>query len=150
MAGEQVLRDLLVLERGAVVAYQAALARGLLGRAATEAVQLLREQDAEHARTLEQLLTAAGGALPPAPAREVPRVAAARSQQELLDYVRELEEIAVAGYYDAQQKLRAPALLVTLARIMAVEGQHLVLARQALGESPVPEPFENRRALIYP
>ena len=49
---------------------------------------------------------------------------------------------AVAAYYDAHRKLIAAGLLQTAASIMANEGQHLVVLRQAAGQAPVPNALE--------
>ena len=54
--------------------------------------------------------------------------------------------MALAAYYQAHQKLRGAKLLRTTARIMASEGQHLVVLRQALGRDPVPNAFETGAA----
>ncbi len=54
----------------------------------------------------------------------------------------ELETAAVGAYYDAHQRLEDAKLLQAGASIMANEGQHLVVLRQLLGRSPVPNAFE--------
>jgi len=49
---------------------------------------------------------------------------------------------AIAAYYEAQQSLRRAEFLQTAAAIMANEGQHLALLREALHREPVPNAFE--------
>lgn len=139
----QALGELLTLERRTVVAYESALATGLLGRESSAAIRLLRAHEADHARALEDALRALG-VTPPAraPDRRVPGLAGAASERDVLAFARELEEIGVAAYYDALQKLRGADQLTLAARIMAVEGQHLVLVRERLGGTLVPEAFE--------
>jgi hypothetical protein len=50
--------------------------------------------------------------------------------------------MAVAAYYEAHRKLRDTKVLQTAAQIMAAEGQHLVVLRQALRRNPAPHAFE--------
>ena len=52
------------------------------------------------------------------------------------------ETNAIAAYYEAQQSLRRAEFLQTTAAIMANEGQHLALLREALHREPVPNAFE--------
>ena len=46
----------------------------------------------------------------------------------------------------ASRSCASAALLRTTAQIMASEGQHLVVLRQALGRDPVPNAFETGAA----
>lgn len=142
MADRQVVLELLIAERRTIVGHEAALRTGLLGREATTTVRRLRDHEAQHAELLESELRKLGGTPPPPLDDAVPALADAGGERAVLDFVRELEEVAVAAYYDAQQKVRDSRLLVLLARIMAVEGQHLVLVRRGLGQPLVPQPFE--------
>ena len=142
-----ILASAIRLEHTAVAAYAAAVNSGLLTPAVRRAAVLFGRQEAEHGAALTAALKALGG-VPPvgtdakllAPLRRV------RSQRQVLEFAVELESMAVAAYEDAARKLRAARLLQTSAQIMANEGQHLVVLRQALGRDPVPNAFENGRA----
>ncbi len=56
----------------------------------------------------------------------------------VLAFAIELENMAIAAYADAVMNLTDPALMTPVTQIMANEGQHLVVLRQALGTGPVP------------
>lgn len=142
MAERQTLSELLLLERRLVVAYDASLDTGLLGHSARATVRRLRSSEADHVSILSDLLEDAGGTPPPAPDDRVPGLAGVADERGVLDFVRDLEEVSVAAYYDALQKLTQPQILRSLALIMAVEGQHLALVRRDLGQPPVPHAFE--------
>jgi hypothetical protein len=62
------------------------------------------------------------------------------------EFAIQLELMAVAAYYDASRMLRQARLLQTSVQIMANEGQHLVVLRQALGKEAVRNAFENGKA----
>jgi proteasome lid subunit RPN8/RPN11 len=66
----------------------------------------------------------------------------ARTKADVLAYLVALETMEVAAYYDAAKNFEATKLLQTGAQIMANEGQHLVVLRQALGRDPAPNAYE--------
>jgi len=139
----EVLLAAIRLEQTAVVAYGTAASSGLLDRPFLATTRLLRGQEREHADALVAALRQLGGTAPPAPrARDVPGLRDLRDQREVAAFALELEKMVVAAYHQAHQKLRAAALLRTSAQIMANEGQHLVLVRQAMNRPPVPDAFE--------
>jgi rubrerythrin len=111
-----------------------------------DVAKLFRDQEQEHADGLTQALEGLGGAAPRPPApQEVEELGAVQSQEEFLRFAVELENMAVVAYIDAHRRLQSPDLLKTGAQIIANEGQHLVVLRQALGASPaesVPSAFE--------
>ncbi len=143
---EAVLSRAVGLEQTAVVAYGAALGAGTLGPDLQATVRRIRGQERQHAAALTAALRKLGGS-PPRPPRpgEIRGLRALRTQNEIAAFAIELENMVVAAYYQGQQKLREPALLRTTAQIMASEGQHLVVLRQALGRDPVPQAFETGR-----
>lgn len=135
------------LEQTAVVAYDTAADSGLLDRATTGVAELFRDQEQEHADGLTTALEALGGSAPEPPtADSIEGLGGLRSQEEVANFAIELETMAVAAYYDAHQKLQDAKLLQTGASIMANEGQHLVVLRQAVGKAPVPNAFETGEA----
>lgn len=138
-----ILEAALRLEQTAVVAYDTALSRGLLDAATSAVVRQLRDQEQEHADALRTELEALGGSAPAPPKPdEVGGLAGLKRQADVVRFAIELETAAVAAYYDAAQKLEASKLLQTVVSIMASEGQHLVVLRQALKRDPVPNAFE--------
>jgi rubrerythrin len=139
-----VLASAIRLENTAVAAYAAALKSGVvLTPQFRQAITLFGRQEAEHAAALTTALKGLGGT-PPAgtDAKLLAPLKTARSQEQVAAFAIELETMAVAAYYDAAQKLQQARLRQTSAQIMANEGQHLVVLRQALGKNPVPHPFE--------
>jgi rubrerythrin len=143
-----ILESAVGLEQVAVFAYTAAIDSGLLDRRIEDVARLFRDQEQEHADALITALRDLGGTPPPKP-RSAADVDAAveglgdvRSQADVANFAIELETAAVAAYYDAHQKLRDAKLLQTGASIMANEGQHLVVLRQAVRKPPVPNAFE--------
>ena len=138
-ADRDTLERLLSLERGLESAYDAAARRGALdGKLA----RLLRDQEREHAKGLEETLT--GGRRAPLATVPSPALnrALASGGQAFLRYALALEEEAVAAYADALTSLRDPDLLQPLGSIMGSEGQHLVVLRAELGVRPLTRAFE--------
>jgi len=141
----QILEAAIGLEQTAVFAYTAAAASGKLDRGSTAAAKHFAKQEQEHADGLTTALQALNGTPPPKPTRpdQVKGLAqAATSAAGIVKFAIELETMAVAAYYDAQQKLRDAKLLQTGASIMANEGQHLVVLRTVAKQNPVPYAFE--------
>lgn len=141
-----ILEAALDIEQKAVVAYDAAAESGVLEPGDASTAELFRDQEQEHADGLTRALESLGGEAPAKPQSpaEVPGLAAALDQgaPAIFEFAIELETMAVAAYYDALGRLRDPQLLSAVASIMAAEGQHLVVLRQALGLEPVPRAFE--------
>lgn len=136
-----VLSAAIQLEQTAVAVYGAAAASSALDAGTLGVVKLFRSQEQEHADALIAALRQLGGK-PPAPPRAPPGAVEGKSAQQILTFAIALEEMAVAAYFDAQQKLKDPKLLQTSASIMANEGQHLVVLRTAADKPPVPNAFE--------
>jgi rubrerythrin len=141
-----ILEGAVGLEQTAVVAYERAHESRLLDKPVADVARLFRDQEQEHADWLTRALEDLGGSAPKPPGPEdVAGLGAVSSQEDLLRFAVELENMAVVAYVDAHRKLQSPGLLKAGAQIMANEGQHLVVLRQALGASPaesVPSAFE--------
>ncbi|MDQ3849736.1 MAG: ferritin-like domain-containing protein [Actinomycetota bacterium] len=136
------------LEQVAVFAYTAAVKSGRLSSPVARVARRFRDQEQEHADALTRALKDVGGS-PPAKPTGVEDVDAvvkglgdARTEAAIANFAIALETAAVAAYYDATQKLRDAKLLQTVVQIMANEGQHLVVLRQAVKRDPVPHAFE--------
>ncbi|MDQ3678334.1 MAG: ferritin-like domain-containing protein [Actinomycetota bacterium] len=143
-----ILESAIKLERVAVLAYDTLIDRGLLSARVERVAKLFLAQEQEHADELVAALTALRGTVPPKPAGVkdiddvVEGIGDVKSQADVLHFAIELETSAVAAYYDASRELVDAKLLQTAASIMANEGQHLVVLRQAAGKPPVPHALE--------
>lgn len=142
-----ILAAAITLERIAVLAYGAAIDSKLLTAGFARVAKRFRDHEQAHADVLITALTDLGGTPPPAPTVKdidgvVPGIGNLKSQADVAHFAIELELAAVAAYYDAQSKLVDAKLLQTGAAIMADEGQHLVVLRQAVKQPPVPNAFE--------
>lgn len=133
-----IIQGAIGLEQALVVAYQAAVERKLLGPA-TPLARLLVMQERTHIAVLTKALTGLGGKVPLPPlADDIAGFKDVHSAEDMLNFAHNLESQAVAAYSDAAKALQDTRLLRPVAEIMASEGQHLVIIRQALGSSPVP------------
>jgi rubrerythrin len=142
-----ILASAIRLENTAVAAYAAAVKSGVLTPQFRRTAALFGRQEAEHAAALTAALKGLGGTAPAGTdVKLLAPVQRARSQTQVAQFAIQLETMAVAAYYDAAKKLRQVRLLQTPTQIMANEGQHLVVLRQALGRDPVPHAFETGKA----
>jgi hypothetical protein len=133
-----IIQGAIGLEQALVVAYQAAAQRKLLGRA-TPVAKMLVAQEQAHIATLTKALAGLGGKVPQPPlSDEIAGFKDVQSSDDMLNFAHNLESQAVAAYIDASKALQDSRLLRTVAEIIASEGQHLVILRQALGNDPVP------------
>ena len=142
-----ILASAIELERIAVLAYGAALDSKLLSRELAQVMRSFRDHEQAHADVLTTALKDLGGT----PAAEptladvdsvVKGLGDLKSQADVVNFAIELELAAVAAYHDAQSKLVDAKLQQTGASIMANEGQHLVVLRQAVDKEPVPNALE--------
>jgi len=136
------LSELIALERRLESAYEAAARRGTLDHGLAE---LLRDHEGEHAEGLSRAVRARGGG-DASPRATVPSPALNRAlaggSRAFARHAIELENQAVVAYLAAIETIREPALLQPLGSIMASEGQHLVLLREAAGIEPLSRSFE--------
>jgi Ferritin-like domain len=135
------------VEQGLVVAYRTLAGSSALDPAAVALARHFGDQEQAHLDAVTRELRMLGGVVPAQPAPDMVKAGRAaltdlHTQQALLAFAGALETNAIAAYYEAQQSLRRPTLLQTTAAIMASEGQHLAVLREALGRPPVPNAFE--------
>jgi rubrerythrin len=133
-----VLRAAVRLENTAIAAYDGAIRSGRLAPEVLAAAKLFKRHEQEHAAALSAALRKLGQTPPTDTDPKVLAPLAKAGDQAAIV----LETMAVAAYHDAAGKLRDAALLKTGVQIMADEGQHLVVLREALGRNPVPNSFE--------
>ena len=143
-----ILEKAIGLERVAILAYGFAIDSKLLSPGFERVARRFRDHEQEHADTLTAALMDLGGT-PPAKQPTVEDLdgigkgtVALKSQADVANFAIELEMAAVAAYYEAHRKLIDAKLLQAGASIMANEAQHLVVLRQAVKRSPVPNAFE--------
>jgi rubrerythrin len=143
-----ILERAITLERVAVLAYDTILDGDLLADRIARQVRVLRGHERQHADVMTKALTDLGGTPPAAPSgvedvdKVVKGLGDVRTQADVLSFAIELETALVAAYHDAHGKLVEAKLLQTGASIMADEGQHLVVLRQAADRPPVPNALE--------
>ena len=152
-----ILSAALELEQLAVYVYDAGIKSGLLDEALVAAVQSLRDHEQQHADAVAQALEALGSAkpVPPRTPQEADalleradaegRLTAVATREDFFALAHEVELLQVAGYVAAAGDLEDVRLIQTTASILAAEGSHLVVIRQALGRAPVPTPLERGR-----
>lgn len=142
------LQKAIKLEQVSVLAYDTILRGGLLSGRVEDLARTLRGHEQAHAQSLTTALTDLGGTPPPAPSgvadvdAVVKGLGDVRTQADVLAFAIELEMAAIKAYYDAQAKLGEAKLLQSVASIMAAEGQHLVVLRQAARRPAVPTALE--------
>lgn len=139
---QELLRQALADEQALVLAYAAALGRGVLARPAQRVLRHIREQEIEHAQGLLTALREQGDRAPPAPSRNapdglLPGLARARSPHNLLSYLLELESVVVRRHAQRVQRLVDDGLIRTNASVLANEAQHLTVLRELLGVEPL-------------
>lgn len=143
-----ILESAIGIEQIAVFAYARAASSGLLDARTKRVAMLFGDQEQEHADGLITALETLGGTPPAKPTSlkdldaVQPGFGDARSQAEVASFAIELETVGIAAYYDALSKLEEARLVQTAASIMANEGQHITVLRQAVGKPAVPNAFE--------
>jgi Ferritin-like domain len=140
------LKAALHVEEVAALAYAAAAAGSLSGDEREQALRFA-EHEKRHAAAFETMLFALT-----VPVREhaapgdldelVPRLRGA-SRGAALRALAELEKAAIAGHQLMGRRMQALDALRTVAAVMAGGAQHLVVLRDALGNSPVTRAFES-------
>src|SRR4051812_27308479 len=139
----EILGKAIHLEQVAVLAYDGALASGLLSADFTTAATRFRDHERQHATALTTALTDLGGTPPEkATAQDVEGLADLKTQADVANFAIEFETAAVAAYLDAQKQLVDGKLLQTSASIMANEAQHLVVLRRLANMPAVPNALE--------
>ena len=133
----QIVAAAIDLEQRAAAAYDFAASNGGLQPALARVARHLRDQESEHADGLARALRGLGGRRPAAPREPDPPPIG----RAFAAFAIALENRLIAAYYEAMPRLR-PGLRQPLGSIMASEGQHLVVLRQALGRDPLPNAFE--------
>ena len=126
----EILEELLALESRREGAYEAALRREAIDAGLGE---LLRDQEREHIRGLEQSLGTLSERSPRATVPPAELGTALRSRAAFARFALDLEAQAVSAYVEAAAEIRRPGLRRPLGSIMACEAAHEVALRAAAG-----------------
>jgi rubrerythrin len=141
-ADVEMLNSALDLELMAVAAYKAGAA--LLKGEVLQIGKAFLEQEQEHADGLSQAIKDAGGT--PNRAKSSYDFPKLSSQNDVLRFAVDLENIAIAAYIDALPKLSQGDLRATAAAIVTNEAEHVAVLLGALGENQVPDAFVTGKA----
>jgi rubrerythrin len=128
----EILEELLALENRLTSAYEGALRRKVIDPALGE---MLRDQEREHIRGLEQALGRLEARSPEATVPEPGLRSALRSRDAFARYALGLEQRAAGAYARAAAEIRRPGLRRPLGSIMTSEAAHQVALRAASGRS---------------
>jgi hypothetical protein len=117
-----------------VAAYGLARDNGSMGPAARESARIFAGHHTDHAEALRCLVggpaQAANAALVEALA---PQITGARTENEVIELLRQIESGAAATYFTALGVLETPVVAGAASTILPVEAQHEVVWSQYLG-----------------
>jgi Ferritin-like domain len=126
----EIIEELLTFEHRLESAYAAALRRDAID---TELGELLRNQEREHTRALEQVLREMGRRSPRATVPPPELGAALGGRDTFARFALDLERRAISAYVEAAGSISRPGLRRPLGSIMACEAAHEVALRSAAG-----------------
>jgi rubrerythrin len=126
----EMIEELLTFEHRLESAYAAALRRDAID---VELGELLRNQEREHIRALEQVLREMGRRSPRATVPPPELGSALRGRDTFARFALDLEQQATSAYVDAAGGISAPGLRRPLGSIMTCEAAHQVALRSAAG-----------------
>jgi hypothetical protein len=141
-ADAETLNNILTREMAAIGAYEAALPK--LRGADLATARRFRAQEQEHVDAIVKALRGLGGKAEPE--EEEIESAGLESRGAALDFLYAVEGASIADGLRAISHLTAPWPRSLIGSIVANQGQHLVLLRQALGadaEESIPKAFED-------
>ena len=113
--------------------------KGLDGDA-TELVDLIAEDEAEHVAALSATVSDLGGTPAKAPAVDFGNAFA--NQGAFLDLATTFEDTGVSAYNGAAPSIQSKDLLATAGTIVQIEARHAAAIRLLNGEEPAPEAFD--------
>jgi rubrerythrin len=139
----QIVSFALGLENLEAAFYKAALAPavGLKGQAQKLATEF-GAHEAEHAKSLAQLLQQLGGKPPAAATAKF----SLKDQASFLKLAVTLEEVGVSAYNGAATAIQSPDLLSAAGAIVQVEARHAGALRELAGMDPAPVAFDKTRS----
>jgi hypothetical protein len=140
MGDVEILNFALTLEYLESAFYDQAKAEAQLDGEATDLVDLIAKDEAEHVAALSKTVSDLGGT--PAEAPGVDFGNAFASQGSFLDLAKTFEDTGVSAYNGAGPALKSKELLATAGAIVQVEARHAAAIRLLNGEEPAPDAFD--------
>lgn len=140
MGDVEILNFALTLEYLEAAYYDQAKAEVRLDGEATELVDLIAKDEAEHVNALKATISDLGGK--PAAVPEVDFGNAFANQGSFLELAQTFEDTGVSAYNGAGPALKSKELLATAGGIVQVEARHAAAIRLLNGDEPAPDPFD--------
>jgi len=126
------------LESAAISAYQAAAKTGLLDKPVLDIALKFVDQHTAHQKAWEAAVKNLKGTPQALVIGKYPDL---KSQGDILNFAKTLEEVAVGSYFGAVNKLKDDTLTNIAASIMPIEAQHVAVFASALKMDPLPSSF---------
>ncbi len=140
MGDIDILNFALTLEYLESAFYMQAVAEAKLDPEATELVDLINKDEAEHVSALKATVSDQGGT--PVEAPGVDFGDAFANQDSFLELAQTFEDTGVSAYNGAGPAFKSKELLATAGTIVQIEARHAAAIRLLNGETPAPESFD--------
>jgi hypothetical protein len=140
MGDIDILNFALTLEYLEAAFYDQAKAEAKLDAEATELVDLIAKDEAEHVNALKATITDLGGTPVEAPGVDFGNAFA--NQGSFLDLAQTFEDTGVSAYNGAGPALKSKELLATAGSIVQIEARHAAAIRLLNGDEPAPDAFD--------
>ncbi len=140
MGDIDILNFALTLEYLEAAFYDQAKAEGKYDAEATELVDLIGKDEAEHVSALKATISDLGGTPVEAPGVDFGQAFA--NQGSFLELAQTFEDTGVSAYNGAGPALKSKELLATAGTIVQVEARHAAAIRLLNGETPAPDSFD--------
>jgi len=140
MGDIDILNFALTLEYLESAFYMQAVAEAKLDPEATELVDLLNKDEAEHVSALKATISDQGGTPVEAPGVDFGNAFA--NQDSFLELAQTFEDTGVSAYNGAGPAFKSKELLATAGTIVQIEARHAAAIRLLNGETPAPESFD--------
>jgi hypothetical protein len=140
MGDVEILNFALTLEYLEAAFYDQAKMDAKLSPEATELVDLLASDEAEHVNALKATISDLGGT--PVAAPGVDFGDAFASEKSFLELAQTFEDTGVSAYNGAGPALKSKELLATAGSIVQIEARHAAAIRLLNGELPAPVAFD--------
>lgn len=140
MGDIDILNFALTLEYLESAFYMQAVAETKLDPEATELVDLINKDEAEHVSALKATISDQGGT--PVEAPGVDFGDAFANQDSFLELAQTFEDTGVSAYNGAGPAFKSKELLATAGTIVQIEARHAAAIRLLNGETPAPESFD--------
>jgi hypothetical protein len=140
MGDIDILNFALTLEYLEAAFYDQAKAEARLDAEATELVDLIAKDEAEHVNALKATVTDQGGTPVTAPGVDFGNAFA--NQGSFLDLAQTFEDTGVSAYNGAGPAFKSKELLATAGTIVQIEARHAAAIRLLNGDDPAPQAFD--------